>query len=320
MNLDSKAIFFGAAGLVAGTAVASASIALYLNQQKPKDPKEVSRSRPFLECRVKNLPLSSKEATPDEPESHALWTKVLKKYVLSGELRSCNTNCVDFAGVCGDEDFQRYLVQLSEMRDVGTWPMPKQLAFWLNAYNALCMNHVVKYKNARPNDPKLEKLGQIPARMGKSGTIWDEPAGIVAGETYTLDEIEHVIVRGTFNEIRAHGALNCESLGCPNLRAEAYEAHKLNEQLDEQCNEWISNEHKGVAVMGSGSGLRVSNILFPWFDCDFGTRIMVFIEEHGSPKVKEFLRERRGVDVKLYSRAYDWGLIDAAFQDRRPPK
>jgi hypothetical protein len=151
-----------AAGLVAG---AAAAVLLQRQQQ--------SAPRKSLKCRVKHLPLTSKLVPLSNSSSfdHSLWSKVLKKYIVPGELRGCKTNVVKYdAGLYKDGDFQQYLKQLSNARGVENWPVREQLAFWLNAYNSLCLNHVVRYRNERPNDPQLEKLTDIPARLGNGST------------------------------------------------------------------------------------------------------------------------------------------------------
>lgn len=52
---------------------------------------------------------------------------------------------------------------------------------------------------------------------------------------YTLDEIEHGIIRKEFQEPRFHFALVCAAIGCPRLRSEAYQGADLEHQLDDQA-------------------------------------------------------------------------------------
>ncbi len=61
-----------------------------------------------------------------------------------------------------------------------------------------------------------------------------------------LDEVEHDILRKDFNDPRIHFAIVCASMSCPKLRNEAYEADKLDAQLDDQAKSFLSNRSKNI--------------------------------------------------------------------------
>ena len=48
---------------------------------------------------------------------------------------------------------------------------------------------------------------------------WGAKLATVEGEKISLDEIEHRILRPIWKDPRIHYAVNCASLGCPNLQA-----------------------------------------------------------------------------------------------------
>ena len=54
-----------------------------------------------------------------------------------------------------------------------------------------------------------------------SGKRWDDRRWTLAGETVSLDQIEHQRIRAAFREPRIHFALVCAARSCPPLRAEA---------------------------------------------------------------------------------------------------
>ena len=113
-------------------------------------------------------------------------------------------------------------------------------------------------------------------------SVWQKPAGIL-GElgTVTLDQIEHGILRKHFTpEPRFHAALVCASLGCPNLRAEAYEPGCLGAQMDEQAQQWVSNSSKGVSL--TGHKMKISRI-FLWFAVDFNVAARAAASPTGGP-------------------------------------
>ena len=72
----------------------------------------------------------------------------------------------------------------------------------------------------------------------------------VAGRTWSLDQIEHDVIRARFGDPRVHFALVCAALGCPPLRAEAYRGETLDPQLDDQARVFLlrSPDRNGVDV------------------------------------------------------------------------
>jgi len=55
------------------------------------------------------------------------------------------------------------------------------------------------------------------------------------GRTLTLNDLEHKILRVQYVEPRIHFALARAARGCPPLRSEAYEADRLDAQLDDRA-------------------------------------------------------------------------------------
>jgi len=84
-------------------------------------------------------------------------------------------------------------------------------------------------------------------------------------DTYSLDDVEHKLIRAKYNEPRIHFALNCASAGCPPLRAEAFTGAKLETQLAEQTVAFLGDKSKNQI---SSKSLALSPI-FDWFKDDF---------------------------------------------------
>jgi hypothetical protein len=99
-------------------------------------------------------------------------------------------------------------------------------------------------------------------------TAWDIRFAEVGGKKYTLNEIEHEIIRRRFHDPRAHFALNCASGSCPVLRSEAYDAAQLDQQLNEQARLFLQNPAKNRFDLGTKSA-QLSSI-FSWYGKDFG--------------------------------------------------
>lgn len=145
----------------------------------------------------------------------------------------------------------------------------ERLALFLNAYNALCVNTILRWIR--------EHNGVPPISINDIGTwrkpVWKQHSGKVAGSNVTLDYIEHSVLRTEWAEPRIHACLVCASLSCPNLRGEAYDARRLNDQMDDQAREWLANTTKGVLVTPPSAEDQKPQItlsrIFLWFRADF---------------------------------------------------
>mmetsp|Transcript_13616 Transcript_13616/g.18699 ORF Transcript_13616/g.18699 Transcript_13616/m.18699 type:complete len:169 (-) Transcript_13616:3-509(-) len=156
-----------------------------------------------------------------------------------------------------------------DLSDMETYPN-ELLALYINAYNCLCIGHVTRYlKDNRGELPSSVTKTTPPSQKGKE--IWDVDAGVVGGQNLSLNDIEHVILRSKWDDPRIHASIVCASASCPNLRAEAFVPHRLNEQMDDQAKTWVSDVTKGLKVdndEGNGGSQYFSRI-FLWFEGDF---------------------------------------------------
>lgn len=190
---------------------------------------------------------------PDWSDYNAL----LSAYVMPGTKDGLQANLVDYQSIAEDERFgrailgiQQFDVRLLETRE-------ETLAFYINAYNLLTIRLIIDHQ-------PLDSIRDI-------GNFFRGPWDIVVLENadgrLTLDDIEHQIIRG-FAEPRIHFAVNCASLSCPDLRLEAYQAAKLDAQLEEQTQHFLT-QSKGLQTRDSL--IRVSRI-FDWYEEDFESR------------------------------------------------
>jgi hypothetical protein len=127
------------------------------------------------------------------------------------------------------------------------------LAYWINLYNAETLE-VAAQTAAAGRDSILRLAG-----------AFDRPRAAVAGETLSLDDIEHGKVR-RFKDPRVHAALVCGSVSCPTLRSEPYTGCRLDDQLEDQMRKFLAT---GAAEIDWGAHtLRLSRI-FLWYGPDF---------------------------------------------------
>jgi len=121
------------------------------------------------------------------------------------------------------------------------------------------------------------------------------PQGVVS-----LDTIEKKQLLKDFPDARIHFAVNCASVSCPPLRAEAYVGDQLEKQLSEQAALFSNSAH---AYVKSGSSAKYSS-LFNWYSKDFGTKNPAeYLNKYRSNKID--------TNLKIDWQDYDWGLNQA---------
>ncbi len=123
-----------------------------------------------------------------------------------------------------------------------------------------------KRYNSSCNTIPLDSITQLGGLF--SFGPWDDKVLTIAGQTLTLNDIEHRILRPIWLEPRTHYALNCASLGCPNLQPQAFTADNLDQLLDSAAQEFINSE-KGAHMQDEK---LVLSSIYDWYQVDFGSR------------------------------------------------
>lgn len=188
------------------------------------------------------------------PPSNEVFSSLLKKYVT-------DMGFVDYKGFISERNiFEEYLNSLSSTPPDRSWNKNEQIAYWINAYNAFTIKLIIDHyplKSIKDIGPYI----QIP----RVNTPWQKKFIQIGNKTYNLDKIEHSILRSKFNDPRIHFALVCASISCPKLRREAYEASKLDDQLNEQGKHFLANQNKNII---EADKLKLSKY-FTWYKGDF---------------------------------------------------
>jgi hypothetical protein len=107
------------------------------------------------------------------------------------------------------------------------WSDDQKKAFWLNAYNALVMQTVIRHypiRGAAKGYP-ANSIRQIPGAFEKT-------AHLVAGKLVTLDQIENNAL-AEFNDPRVYLALGRGAVGSGRLRSEAFSTKAVDRQLEQ---------------------------------------------------------------------------------------
>ena len=244
---------------------------------------------------IATAPTATAQATFD----HSAFNAVVARYVDARGL-------VDYAGLKRDCALDPYLATLNAARP-GQMSESEQIAFWINAYNAGAMKVVVDRYPVR-SILRITPSGFPIIVPGTDQSPFKIRFLDVAGETRTLDEIEHAILRKDFKEPRIHSALVCAAISCPPLRREAYSGARLDAQLDDQMRTWLNDTTKNR--IGAGQTAQLSQIL-NWFKADFGgsdASVQRYIARYFTGDVAARL-SRAGYRVSHMS--YDWDLNDA---------
>jgi hypothetical protein len=108
---------------------------------------------------------------------------------------------------------------------VAAWSRERQIAFWLNAYNAIVLRTVVDAYPIHGRSPEFpaNSVRQIPGAFGRR--TWR-----VGGRAMTLDDIEGVQL-AAFRDPRLFFAIGRGALGSGRLRSETFVAERLEAQL-----------------------------------------------------------------------------------------
>lgn len=186
---------------------------------------------------------------------HSTFDRLLNEHVTQDGL-------VDYDAFAGSPAFEDYLSTLDEI-DVASLSRDDELALWINAYNAYTIALVNKH-DERESIRNINRLLGVIAAKGP----WTQPIARVGGAVYTLDEIEHDVIRSEFDEPRIHFALVCAAIGCPPLRREAYTGNRLDDQLDDQTRRFLLHSPEKNRVDVSSRTVYLSKI-FDWYGDDF---------------------------------------------------
>ena len=211
--------------------------------------------------------------------NHSGWDQLLNKYVTAD-------GRVNYEGFRNDKGILRdYIASLGANMPSESWSREDKLAYWMNAYNAMTVDLIVR------NLP-LESIKDI-------DKPWDQRLWKLGDKWYNLDEIEHQIIR-KMGEPRIHFALVCAAKSCPKLYNKAFTPDELSDDLTRLTEEFLADKSKNIITENN---LKLSKI-FKWFAKDF--------KQNGS--LIDFLNEYSNVNIsnkaKKSFKDYNWDLND----------
>jgi hypothetical protein len=236
---------------------------------------------------------TARDAASTEQIDHSLWQGFLDNYLV---VENEGVNRVKYLAAGqgqGRGVLQTYLRQLTSI-DPRRLNANEQFAYWVNLYNALTVDIVLKY----PSKKSIRRMGAGLFSFGP----WDDKLITIAGHEVTLNDIEHRILRPIWQDPRIHFAVNCASIGCPNLQPEAFRADNLQRLLDQAQLAYI-NHPRGVDIQAEK---LVLSSIFDWYQSDFAadpTALLTYLAQfHENPTA---LLAKPAADIRY---EYDWTL------------
>ena len=220
----------------------------------------------------------------------------------------------DYDALGGSDEHRQLAERLAALEsfDPKRVRIAAQTAFWLNVFNALVLRDAQELARAR--------------RVRDVEAFFERPRTRIGGLDYSLDDIEHGLLRGNvpkFGRFRApmraddprraytpiaydermHFGMYCACRSSPPLHV--FGAGALDEQLERATLEYLQRE---VHVEQQGA-LVILPRVFHWYRADFGgeQEALAFALARLEDEAVEMVDRRRG-KVKLRYADFDWRL------------
>lgn len=192
----------------------------------------------------------------DFDHSHGAWDVLVKKHVVL--IAGGNASQVRYAEFARDRGVLKpYLYSLSAVPEAqfNAWSRAQRMAFLINAYNAFTVELILAHYPVK----SIKDIGS-----DLFSNRWKRKFFKLLGQDSYLDRIEHEMLRkpGSYDDPRVHFALNCASVGCPMLREEAYLPERLEVQLEQQAERFLSDRSRNRM---SAHGILELSKIFDWF-------------------------------------------------------
>ena len=220
--------------------------------------------------------------------------------------------------------FDAYVRSVSAVTSetLSRWTRPRQLAYWINAYNAFVLQTVIDHypihgrSSLYPPNSIRQIAGAFERQTFRAG-----------GQVLTLDGLERDVI-ASFGEPRALLALGRGAIGSGRLKSEAYSETRLDAQLGEISRE-IVTRREIVDVDAEHNVLSVS-AMFSWREAAFATladrapaiyasrsplerALLALIDPVIVPNEAAFLKKNQ---FRMVFQDFDWKLNDLTGRGR----
>ncbi len=225
------------------------------------------------------------------------WQNFLTKYI--DTLQPDGLNRLNYKAVTKEDQksLQGFLLQAQKL-NLSKLPADAQRAAWINIYNVQTVVLVLDHFPIK----SIRDIQKTDA-AGKNLSAWDIPLLNIEGQSLSLNNIESDILRKKWKDARIHFALNCASIGCPNLSAKVFTAENLNAQLESGARKFLNSKR----AQNFSNGKLTLSSLFDWYKADFGgtdPAVLTFIAKFVSKENAALLQAYTG----KIEYQYDWNL------------
>mmetsp|Transcript_35680 Transcript_35680/g.83205 ORF Transcript_35680/g.83205 Transcript_35680/m.83205 type:complete len:522 (-) Transcript_35680:117-1682(-) len=254
-----------------------------------------------------------------QPQSAGELGKQLRVMILKlyDQFLSADGRSVDYDGIGKSELFKDYQEMATRLMRVDlSVPHEEKLAFLINIYNALVIHKTV--------------VEGKPTSTWQRFKFFTRPGYIIAGHTYSLNDIENGLIRGNKPppmsskkqfakkdpriqfaikklDPRIHFALVCGAASCPPIKT--YDAANVEEALTAAAMSFF--ERDGIVLDEAKSEVSITRIC-KWYRSDFGRDdldvvgwIASFLEGEKRDQCIRMLM--MNPNLKINYQKYDWG-------------
>lgn len=197
---------------------------------------------------------------------------------------------VNYKGLKSEEaKLDNYLGYLKATTPSTSWSKNKQKAFWMNAYNAYTIKLILD------NYP----LKSIRSIKQKGKGAWDIPFAVVGGKSYSLNHIEHKILRAKLFDPRIHVGVNCASGSCPKLHNKAFTESNVNSELEKLMKIFVNDPTRNKTT--DSKKVALSEI-FNWYKGDFTKKgsLIDYLNKYSNTKLEP--------KARISYLTYNWNL------------
>jgi len=241
-----------------------------LQTDKPSTEPVVAPSQATINVETQPVDLPAKP-------NHEAWDALIKTYISS-------SGVVNYSGLKGKEStLDAYLKDLADNPPAADWGRNETMAYWINAYNAFTVKLILK------NWP-VKSIMDL-----HGGKAWDVKWIDLGAKSYSLNNIEHDILRKRYPDPRIHFAVNCAASSCPPIHNRAFTASNLKGTLERLAKNFINNGKYNTITYDK---VKVSKI-FEWYASDFGD-LKVYLNKYANTSIAE--------STTIGYKAYDWAL------------
>jgi hypothetical protein len=225
---------------------------------------------------------------------HSVWGRLLETYLVVDKPGAINLVRYKAVTAPDKQELGQYIATLAAV-PVAKLNRAEQKAYWINFYNALTVKTILdRYP--------VNSIREIKSGLFSPGP-WDLKLVRVEGVELSLNDIEHRILRPIWQDNRIHYAVNCASLGCPNLQPEPFTAENSERLLDQSARDFI-NSSRGARI--EGRTLILSEI-YNWYRADFEDSregVILHLRQWAEPPLAGALQSFSGEVIS----DYDWRL------------